>query len=90
MVVAEAAVEAELVHLLEARLRHARGLVGAGVHEIEEPREGRAERQTAPALVAHLSDPVQLSIERTGVGVGGVAVLEGAGGVLGRVDLHRS
>ena len=58
------------------------------VHEIEELREGGAERQAAPALVAHLSDPVQLAVERTGVGVGSVVVVERGGGVLGRVDLH--
>jgi hypothetical protein len=83
-------VEAELVHLLEARLAYARSLLGTRVHELEELRKGRAEGQAAPALVAHLSDPVQLAIERTGVGVGGVVVVEGARRVLGRVDLHRS
>jgi len=89
VVEAEPAVEAELVDRIEARGGDARHLVGRRVDELEELRKRRAQRQAAPALVAHLSDPVQLAVERTGVGVGGVLEVQGAGAVLGRVDLHR-
>src|SRR5262249_17226078 len=89
VVVAEAAVEAELVHRLEALGANSSGLGRARVDEVEELGEGRAERQAAPALVADLPPAVPLAVERPRARVGGVGGAEGAGRVLRRVDLHR-
>jgi len=88
VVVAELAVVTELVDLLEAPHAHARDLLRRGVHQVEQPGEGRAEREAAPALVADLAHPAQLPLDGLRVEVVGVLVPELRGRTLRRRHLH--
>jgi hypothetical protein len=88
VVVAELAVVAELVDLLEAGLGHAGDFFVGGVDQVEEPGEGRTERQAAAALVADLGHAAQLALDLLPVEVVRIVVGDLGAGALGEFDLH--
>jgi hypothetical protein len=88
VVVAELAVEAELVDVVEASTRDTGHLLVGGIDQVEEPGEGGTQGQAAPALVAHLAHPAQLTLQRPGVEVVRIVVVQLARGMLGGRNPH--